>query len=121
MNWRERLLIRADIASAPCRPLIKPCRRSNKASSISSRMAGDGRSGSMRSSGDAHFRVGTVYVSQGFADFAYGGVSAHSINDAGHGVGGRDGAAGFSARLLRRSFLQCVEAALNFSIGPPLT
>src|SRR5437762_11454770 len=103
-NWREPLPTRVGIASAPCRPLIKRWSRSKKASSFFSR-TGDDSSVTLRSSGDAHFRVRTVYLTQRFADFAYGGVRAHRVNDVGHCVRGRDVAAGFGPRILCRDFL----------------
>src|SRR5215813_8638940 len=69
---------------------------------------------------DADFRVGSVHLPQGVADFADGGVGADGIEDEGHGVGVRDVAVRFSLWLLGCGFLQRLEASLNFFVGAAL-
>src|SRR5919197_2871937 len=66
---------------------------------------------------DADFRVRTVHLLQRVANLAHSGIGADGIDDIRHRVSVGDFALGAYLRLLRCSFRQGVEAALDFFVG----
>ena len=66
--------------------------------------------------GDAHFRIRSINLPQGFADFADGGVSADGIHNVRHGIGIGNIAIRASCGSLGGGLFERLQAALHFFV-----
>ena len=65
---------------------------------------------------DAHFRIRSVHLAQGLADFADGRIGADGVNYEGHGIDVGNVAVNASGGSLGCGPFQCFEPALDFFI-----